>query len=121
MRHFNRLVRDARKLFRDLNNRGLLVNVTYKQQLDHEYDVATGNTVENFAEIPISMLLTSYGRRELTNEVRATDVKAVYLKSELKVAPQIDDSVFNDDQVYRVVSFNTDVQNPFAELQLRGA
>ena len=120
MIRLTKINQDGTKIFNDFEKGGLLVDVIYKQQLTHQYDTTTGKVTESVEEIPVRCFWLSYSKRELTNEIRASDVKCVLLKNELGVEPAMDDVVVKDEVEYRVVTFSIESHNPFMELQLRG-
>lgn len=113
--------KDARKFFRQLKAKGFTKSVIYRQTTGWEYDTSLGKEVESSSDYTVIAYLTNYNKRELINQVRASDLKCLILADDLDIVPKIDDIIIWNDKEWRIVEF---APNPFEvviELQLRAS
>jgi len=122
MINYKRLQKDAKKFFRQLKKLDLISTVTYVQKIgEGEYDVVKSNVVPESDDITISMYLSGYSRREIANDIRINDTRAIALVSEFTITPKIDDTVLFNEQKYIVINYINNPHEPTIEFQLRSA
>ncbi len=113
------LKRLQKQSLKQLKRLGLAQLVIYSHILNADYDTATGKDVTQLSEDEILCFMSSFSRRELTNTVRATDVKCTIVKGVLEYLPIIDDVILWNEVEYDVVSFINDPAEATIELQIR--
>jgi len=111
------LKRDTKRLFKSLDRSGLASVITYKQLLSTEYDVAKGKDIEKYNTITVRAFIDEYNKREVSDTIRITDVKALVLKSDVTYA--INDIVVLNGLDYTVINAIDNPVTPTVELQLR--
>lgn len=94
-------------------------NIVYKSQAASSYNPATGVVSGSSTDYSIKALITEYERGDIGAHIRATDLKAMILISDLAVTPSKDDTVTYDGNDLEVIDFDRDVSKSFWYVQLR--
>ena len=117
-----KLQKATRKLLNQLKKADQISEVVYKRIVgDPIYDTTKGEEVYQTESFMLFAHISSYTRREISNDVLITDKKAVLFTDNLSLIPKINDTIEIDELTHTIISI-VGSYNPAAyELQLRSA